>query len=247
MANAQARVPGPGGAGSTGGNTNSFAISFNGTSQALNTAENVVYTSTAVASVSFWMKQSGAFNNSDELAGESSTNFNGVSGAFLLDPNAASGFFEANVSTSAGAFVCQITRPASATVWHLYTIVWNVFTNPNTCAIYVDGSSVSTTLIAATGSATFTDHVMYLMSRAASSLWNGGSMAEFAIWKVALNSTDAANLWNGGSGALATTVQGSSLIRYWHGCDTTTDVITGSWVGTGSPTQVAGPGLLNCP
>ncbi len=233
-----------------GGNTNTFSQSFNGTSQASNTAQVVCLDTSGsctagtvtTVTISFWLYQN-SFANNDALLGESSSDFNSNNGSFLLNPNSStSGVWDFKVHFSGGTYLgCYFARP-SAAAWHFYVLQWNV---ASTCQAYVDGSAVSTTADGSFAGTPFVSQTVYLMSRGASSLWNAGKLAEFAMWTSYLTSGNVTTLWNSGNGALATSIP--TPIRYWHGCDATSDVITGSWTATGSPSQTAGPGFLNCP
>ena len=221
----------------------SYGRSFNGTNQALNSSTTINFSSTTVMSVWFWLNET-AFNNSDELLAESSTNYNSNVGAFLIDPNSGTTHeFDFNVN-GIGSVACNIVRP-SASAWHSYLL--EVDMTAGTCKAYVDGSSVTVTGGGPAVSGTISTQTVYLMSRAASSLWNAGSLSEFAVWKV--DESSHASALNGGT--LPSAVDSGNLVSYVHLCGTASpepDIVGGwNWCVTGTPAQVTGPGVINCP
>lgn len=221
----------------------SYSYSFNGTNQAISTSGVVAFAGSAIT-VAFWIKTS-SWGTGDQLCGESSSDFNSNAGAFIIDCGYSGATGNINFQEFCGSGVYSggyFAQPSTGS-WHYIVLVGQTLLP---YAAYVDGSAV--TITGTTGCAqNFTSQTFYFMSRAAGSLWETGSVAELAIWATALTSGNVTTLYNGGSGAAATSV--GSPIRYWHGCDLTTDVIAGAstWTPTGSPSQVTGPGYVNCP
>lgn len=228
----------------------SFGRQFNGTNQALQSTSAVTMNTTRTLSVWFQMYQN-ANQSNDALALESSANTTSNSGGWLIDPNSASGAcsastfqFWVNIGGSVGKV--SFAQPSAAT-WHDYLIVIDSHTTANFKA-YVDGASQSLTVCTAStaGVANFVNFTVNVMSRNGASLWNAGRMAELAIYSV----DESANVSTLHGGTLPSSVDSGNLIQYAHFCGTASpepDTITGSWTLVGTPTQVAGPGVINCP
>lgn len=236
-------LPGP----STG---HSFGRQFNGTNQALQSDVAVAMNTTRTLSVWFRMYQN-ANQSNDALALESSANTTSNQEGWLIDPNnsggtCAAGTFAFWVNIGGTVSPASFTQPSAAT-WHDYLIVIDSHTTANYKA-YVDGVSQSLTICHATttGSTNFVNFTVNVMSRNGASLWNAGRMAELAIYSV----DESANVSTLHGGTLPSSVDSGNLIRYAHFCGTASpepDTITGSWLLVGTPTQVAGPGVINCP
>jgi hypothetical protein len=228
----------------------SFGLSFNGSTAALNSSATVDLTSTGTISIWFWMNKT-AFANNDFLAAESSTNHNSNNGSFIIDPNgglsgACTNFFVFGVHQGGLEEEAGFTRPTSGT-WHSYLLVLST-TGGSSDKAYLDGVSASglTACDANSGSGNFGNYTIYLMSRAAASLWTAGSMAEFTVWKA----DESANASTLNGGTLPSAVDASNLVRYTHLCGNANpepDTQAGSWIFTGTPSQITGPGVLNCP
>jgi hypothetical protein len=223
----------------------SYGLSFNGSTDALNSSATVDLTSTSTVSVWFWAKKSSFTTN--QLAVESSSNYNSNNGAFIINFNDTGcantisfAIHQAGVTASS-----DIPTP-SINVWHSYMFVFNTAGN-SSFKVYVDGiSQTVTTCVANTPGGNLGNYTVYLNSRGASSLFNTGSTAEFAMWKA----DESANASTLNGGTLPSSVDASNLVRYAHLCGTANpepDIQSGSWIYTGTPSQVTGPGVLNCP
>jgi hypothetical protein len=234
----------------------SFGRTFNGTNQSLSSSTALSFPgcpgscSTNQWTFAFWLDQLSVPGGSGGMIAESTTNAfsSGQTGAFFILYNSVD--FPGNVEVFVnigGGFDISFADP-STTVWHDYVI--SVGTGP-AVSVYIDGSSVSVTIHGTPTNATLSNQTAYLMARANSTLWENARFSEFAIYKTNLSSTDASNLWNGGAGRLASSVQGSSLVSYTHLCGTASpepdQIGAWTWGLTGTPSQVAGPGVLNCP
>lgn len=245
------RIPGPGGrVGAVSGH--SHGRSFNGTNQALQSSTTIDLSATKVVTIWFWLNQTSFSGNNDPLVGESSSNFNSNSGAFLLDASITGGSSNFGMNANAGGgniLSCHFNDP-SAGAWHSFMIIWDISVNPNTCVAYVDGTSVTITYgNQTTGTTTnFGNYTVNLMSRNQASLWDAGSLAEFAIWKG--NESANISVLNAGT-SLPSAVDASNLISYVHICGTASPEPDSkgswNWTLTGTPAQVTGPGVLNCP
>ena len=170
--------------GSTG--ASHLARSFNGTSDYLQSASALSIGSPGTISIWFRMNWT-AFANDDKLAFETSSNFNGNTGAIFVDPDeSGSSNFQFGAQTVGGDvnahYTCSFPRP-SAGAWHSYLLMLSTAVAP-VCAAYVDG--VSQTVTPSAGSdyvaATFTGQVLNVMSRNGTSLFGAGSISDIAIW-----------------------------------------------------------------
>jgi hypothetical protein len=163
---------------------------FNGTSDHIDVALDL--SSYTTVSLSLWLWWD-AFANNDKLAGEYTTNYNS-NNAFLIDPNSSGGGIELGMHGPSGYWRDRYTRP-SATAWHHWLIVFDRATPVIT--LYIDGVAQTATPIDHTGSAfgNFANSTFYLMSRAGTSLFAAGRLAEVALWGgVALGASHAASL-----------------------------------------------------
>lgn len=155
------------------------AWTFDGTDDAFSVAINLA--PFRHIALSFWLNWT-TFGSDDDLAFEYSANYNSTAG-FIVDPNSSSGGgpIDFGVSTGGGQFwVDGFTRP-SAGVWHHYLLAMDRTTPVNQA--WVDG--VSQSLTPSTHNAIGTDFAnstLYLMSRAAASLFGQGSMTDVRIY-----------------------------------------------------------------
>jgi hypothetical protein len=145
----------------------------------------------------FWMYEN-SFSNNDALAFESSQNYNSNVGAFLVDPNnsggsCAAGTFDFGVKGSTYNVV-SVTRP-SASAWHEYALVMNSTSTANFAA-YIDGAPVTITSCANGGGTNLGNYTLYMMSRAASSLFNAGKLDDVRIYNRALSASEISSLYN---------------------------------------------------
>jgi PKD repeat protein len=139
--------------------------------------------------IEFWLNWS-AYANDDRLAMEFTPNYNDNAGGILIDPNAfqQGGSFAVGIGTGINRNTAFFTRP-SAGAWHHYAFVLDT-TAPAAQQItpYVDGQPVSyTKLDNGTGAGNFANSTLYMMSRAASSLFGQGDLDEVAIYNRALS------------------------------------------------------------
>lgn len=206
-----------GGVTGTSGTVNQahLARSFNGTSDFLQSSGNLTTLSTSpILTISFWLYQN-SFGNTDALAMEQSTNFNGSTGSFYVNPNSsASGKFDFAVFTGSSTYLtCSFTRP-SAAAWHQYTLVLNITATNGACAAYMDGVNQSATKN--TGSTALGGYAnnqpLYIMARAGTSLFNAGRVTSIALW-TADESASAATLASCATDI--TTVDNVNLAYYW--------------------------------
>ena len=188
---------------------------FNGTSDFLQSSANLTtLSSSPILTISFWLYQN-SFGNTDALALECSSNFNGSVGCFYVNPNSsASGKFDFAVFTGSSTYLtCSFTRPAAA-AWHQYTLVLNITSTNGACAAYMDGTNQSATKN--TGSTALggfaSNQPLYVMSRGGASLFNAGRITSIAMW-TADESANATTLASCSTDI--TTVDNAQLAYYW--------------------------------
>lgn len=194
--------------------TTNHARVFNGTSDFLVMASN---SSTFINPLpssniteSFWLKWT-TFSNNNAAAAEWSSNSDTTNGAFAIVPNSTTGIFLYDMHTAGITpyTICTFARP-TAGVWHHYTLV--IQASP-ICVAYIDGISVTTTVVASGAGAALAIAQLYIMSRAGSSQFGTGSMSQFAIYDGAVNSTEAAAM---AACTLAPPgVSSATLLYYW--------------------------------
>lgn len=223
------------------GNTSTFGRIFNGSTDALNSSTTIDLTATSTVTFSFWLWQN-SFVIANELIAESSTLSTANNGAFYINAD-SSNQIKANFNGPAGQTHVDFGQPSTG-AWHHYLIVLNASTAG---AAWVDGVAQSNTGGVTASNGNYGNFTVYLMSRAATSLFNAGKLADFAVYKV----DESANVATLAGGALASSVDATNLISYVHLCGTASPEPDSkgawTWTLTGTPAQTAGPGLLNCP
>lgn len=190
-----------------------MARSFNGTSNFINSASTVDLSASNLITVSFWLFQN-AFSNGDQLAMESSVNFNSNNGTFIVDPNASTGTqkFEFGCHFT-GTNTVEFARP-TANQWHHYLLLMSLASANNEKA-WVDGIAQSVANVTNTNTTgNFGVWTIYLASRAGTGLFNASQMAEVAIW-TADESASVASL---AAGALASSIDPANLKAYVKLC-----------------------------
>ena len=190
------------------------ARTFDGTDDSLQTASTLTLGSATKLAVSFWLWWDG-FANDFDMALETGASWNEDGGGWVVSPNysdAASPFM-----FGAGNDLAYITRPSTG-AWHHYVVNFDVgITTNHVVSAYLDGSSATlTNYTTSAATQTFGNKTLNFMSRANSSLFGAGRMADVAIWTgIALSGTDVTDLNNG---TLPTSVQSGSLVYYWKIC-----------------------------
>jgi len=184
--------------GGTNGRFNG-SLAFDGSGDSANSSSTINLTGTTKMTVSFWLNWD-SYSNNDDLAMESSSDFNANNGAILIDPNSSSGscngYAEVAFRQTNYRSEC-ITRP-SAGVWHFWTAVFDTSTNAGDIKIYIDGIE-QTTIVNQTGTGaapSFGNFTWYFMSRAGSSLFGAGKMDETQIFPYALTAAQIKLLYN---------------------------------------------------
>jgi hypothetical protein len=139
-------------------------------------------------SISFWLYWN-AYANDDDFAMEFTANANSNQG-FYIDPNGSGGSFTIDVSCGGGTGVAEGWLPSrpSAAAWHHYAINM-VHSTPSTVAtaipnVWVDGAPVTVSAAAYTGTGAanaFANSTLYLFSRAGTSLFGAGRLANLVI------------------------------------------------------------------
>jgi YD repeat-containing protein len=171
------------------------SVRFNGTSSAA--TANVDLSGTSKLTVEFWMKWNG-YANDDDLAMEFTSNFNANAGGFLIDPNESGGKFAVSIGDSSSRNNVVFNRP-SAGQWHHYAFVIDTGAVAASQIIpYVDGQLVAYTKLASgTGAGNFANSQLYLMSRAAGSLFGAGDLDEVAMYNRALSAATISGHYGG--------------------------------------------------
>ena len=166
--------------------------------------------------ISLWLNTT--FAADDDIILELSTNSNSNAGTFKIIANeSSSGTFWIDVVGDIGKTAASIPSPSNS-AWH--HILINVeFANSALTEIeswYVDGSAQTMTKVYVNNNntGTFGNYTLYVMSRANSSLFADGAIADLCIWapSSAISSGDAATL---AGGARANTVRNSEIAYYW--------------------------------
>jgi hypothetical protein len=179
------------------------ALKFNGTSQGMSAPINLSGTNTIT--LSFWMKQT-VFGSSDQIAFEYSTNYNSNNDTFLVDTGSSgtgcsipAGAFYASVDNSggpSGTNAWYFTQPSAGVWFHYSLVIHSSFNTPD--VFYIDGQKVTATASTGcqnTSSANFANTALYMMSRAASSLFNSGQLDDVRIYNRALSAQEAQQLY----------------------------------------------------
>jgi hypothetical protein len=195
-----------------------MAREFNGTSHFLASAAALAGLSGKDRiAFSFWVYAT--FNADDDMLLELSANAGSNAGTFwVLGNESGTNTTWVNLRGNTGLAGEAIADGViSDGAWH-HVLVNGVFSNGNTTeveSIYLDGVLLTT---AASGTnentATFGSYTLYVMSRAGTSLFADGRMADLCIWTptTAISGTDAAAL---AAGARANSVRSSDIAHYW--------------------------------
>jgi YD repeat-containing protein len=156
--------------------------------------------STTRVTLEFWLNWD-AYANDDRLAMEFTPNFNDGTGGFLVDPNSpqGGGKFGLGLGNGLSRNDAYFNRPSAGT-WHYYAIVLDAgATATNQITPYVDGQPVAYTKSATgVGGGSFANSQLYLMSRAASSLFGAGDLDELAIYRRSLTPAEIADHYDAG-------------------------------------------------
>lgn len=171
---------------------------FDGVNDAITTV--AVNPASHQMTVAFWLWWDG-YALDDDLALESSTNWNSNAGAVVIDVNGSDGRIGVGYRAASHSVSSQYDQ-ASVTVgaWHHWCIPFDTDLSAagGGCTLYIDGLPLTPTGgSGAAGSNNLGNHAFYLMSRAASSLFGAGRMAEFTVWNVKLNSAEILALAKG--------------------------------------------------
>jgi YD repeat-containing protein len=150
------------------------------------------FSGTSQLTVEFWLNWA-AYANDDDLAMELTPNFNNINGGLLVDPNAAEmgGKFGVGIGRGESRNNVYFARPSTG-VWHHYALVFDTTAAAGQQIIpYVDGQPISyEKLNSGTGAGPFANSTLYLMSRAAGTLFGKGSLDELSIYDRALSGTE---------------------------------------------------------
>lgn len=179
----------------TGKSGSGNALSFNGSSDYASSDATINW-GVDVITVCAWVKWD-SFSNDDAALWELSSNFNNTDGAIWSSPNAGAGGgnWVGTIQDSTGSFDFReeyATRPAAAT-WVHVAIVYDNSTTTGDVKIYFDAVEQSTTISTndKSSSGNIVTDVLYLFSRAGSSLFGAGDMDDLRIYAGEL---DAAQL-----------------------------------------------------
>ena len=185
-----------GGGGGVSGESPNTCATFNGTSQAA--SGSITVSTHNQLTLCFWLNLN---TSSNVVTVESSTNYGSNNGTFIFDPNATAGHHEFGM-LSAGNFTAGKIVAPSNSAWHFYAACFDLSVANGAITTYVDGSSVSFTYSAQTATAAnFTNQTLYLMARAASSIWTTGSMQDVTLHSGLLSSGQISTMYSTGTGS----------------------------------------------
>jgi len=194
--------------------------SFNGSSQALQSATSLADLAGATRiAMAFWLKST--FASDDDMIAELSATANSNAGTFrVLGNESGAGRFKVGVRGDGGYAEESLPSgvPSSAT-WH--HILWNAdFANPNTSeveTVYVDGAAeVLTDSQTFENTGTFGNYVLNLMSRNAAALFADGDLADVCIWRIEDdNPVTVEEVALLAGGARAVDVRPDDIAYYW--------------------------------
>lgn len=205
-----------------------YALNFDGTDDYASEAA-VDLSTTNVVTVSLWLYQS-AWNDTDDLAVETTVNWNSYTTGLIVNPNGGSpcaGSFWIGVRGNVGYNIACYNRPGAG-AWHHIVAVFDKSQTTNEVDLYIDGLLQTPTSrppsYTSNNTNNFGNDPIYLMSRGGSSLFTAGKLDEVRIYTRALSAGDVTELF--GKGPLA----------YWkfdENTGTTTTDSTGSgYTGT---------------
>lgn len=169
---------------------------FDGDNDSLESSSSIDLSGTQVISIAFWLYWD-SFVDDDDLALEFSVNQNNNDGSFMVDPNSSFDSLFAFVigADALGNSGKSFNRPSSG-AWHHYVAV---FDKGNAGAdevenIWVDGEVPAglNSFVTTNHTDNFGNYDLYFMSRADTSLFGAGRMAEFALWSGAKLTIDEA-------------------------------------------------------
>jgi hypothetical protein len=199
-----------------------MARSFNGTSDYLASASALTLGVARIA-VSFWINTT--FAADDDILLELSSNSNSTAGTFKIITNeSGSDKLWVDALGNVGKVAADWTAPTTS-AWH--HMVVNFGNNPTVGeveSLYIDGNLWTTGEDApipnSDNTGTFSDQILYVMSRGGTALFADGSMADLCIWAPSseISGTDVINL---AAGRRANTVRASEILYYWPLAGTT--------------------------
>jgi hypothetical protein len=180
------------------------ALQFDGSDDNLSTDVPMNLSAVNTITLSFWMYWN-TFANDDDIAIESSTDFNNNDAAIAIIPNNSgppSGFFQVSVHTSGGASYSSVnfTRP-SAQAWHHYVITFDRNAGAQqVTAVYLDGVSQSLTQqdTNTTSTGGFGNFNWYFMARDLTTFNAAGRLDEMRLYSRTLSASEALSLYRTG-------------------------------------------------
>lgn len=165
------------------------AVTFNGTAGEVRTAA-AVSPGTNIVTLECWANFP-SFNNTDDLLFETSVNYNITDESFICDPCGNEGSWQINMRGTAGAGGSYLfTRPSTG-VFHHYVFVYDKSTTTKRFVVYVD-TVVQSLTVGSTPSITtgnFGNHVLYVGSRAGTSLFLNATVDEVAFYAGELSAS----------------------------------------------------------
>lgn len=149
-------------------------------------------------SIAFWLWWD-SFANDNDFAMEFTADV-GSNNGFAINPNHALGEwqFATNLSGSTNVSLKRIARP-SAAAWHHFVCEIDGRDNPDSYTIFLNGVSQSFTASSNfDGTGNFANSTLYLFSRAGSTFFGAGRMAELAIYpSYIINTAEAEAMADG--------------------------------------------------
>jgi hypothetical protein len=172
----------------TGKSGSGFALQFDGNDWAQTAS---ITFGTSIITICAWVWWD-AFADDDDLLLEHTTDFNGGDNRFIINPNESSSSKATGMMRSGGGYRKEDhTRWSAATWTHLAWVLDNS-TTAGDVKLYIDGSLAGSTISINTknGNGNFTAAVIYLFSRAGSSLFGAGRLDDFRIYSGELTPTE---------------------------------------------------------
>jgi hypothetical protein len=155
---------------------------FDGISNSLQSASTINLTAYAKIALAFWLYWDVYSTNAD-IALELGTTDADTDNGFLIIPNASGGEVFIAHYGNAGASQGNIPQPSAAAWHHLVVNMDRSLAINEVDTVYVDGvSQVLNRVSNNNNTDTFPNTTLNVMSRANSSLFGAGRMAELAIW-----------------------------------------------------------------
>ena len=215
------------------------ALSFDGVNDAGTTVA-LPLSTTQTITLAFWLNQS-SFNLADGLAFELTPDFNGSATGLLVNPNSSfCNAFELALQGNVGYQNACYSAPSTNT-WHHYAAIFDKIQAANEISLYIDGVLQTPTSRPniADNTNTFGTDPLYLMSRAASSLFNSGTLDDVRLYNHALTPEQIQALFSGG-GTKSADLNGDGTVNSldWS-------IMNAAWLSANASADLNSDGVVN--